>query len=164
MLSDWVYGTVHSWGERVVLPHRATRYRESMKLSDDDYAHLLELRTSLRRFERWSERQAHDAGLTPAQHQLLLAIRGHADPSGPTVSDIADYLLLRHHSVVELIDRADAAGLVVRTRDKTDRRLVRLTLTKVGAKRVEALSALHLQELERLALRLPAASRGLAKT
>jgi DNA-binding MarR family transcriptional regulator len=135
-----------------------------MKLSDDDYAHLLELRTSLRRFERWSERQAHDAGLTPAQHQLLLAIRGHADPSGPTVSDIADYLLLRHHSVVELIDRADAAGLVVRTRDKTDRRLVRLTLTKVGAKRVEALSALHLQELERLALRLPAASRGLAKT
>ena len=94
VLSDWGYFTVRNWGERVVLPHRATRYRESMKLSDDDYAHLLELRTSLRRFERWSERQAHDAGLTPAQHQLLLAIRGHADPSGPTVSDIADYLLV----------------------------------------------------------------------
>ena len=49
------------------------------------------------------------------------------------MSDIADYLLLRHHSVVELIDRAHAAGLVVRTRDKGDRRLVRLTLTKIGA-------------------------------
>ena len=75
---------------------------------------------------------------------------------------MADYLLLRHHSTVELVDRADQAGLVVRSRDPEDHRIVRLQLTGVGADRLEHLSALHLEELERLALRLPAASRGLA--
>jgi uncharacterized protein YeaO (DUF488 family)/DNA-binding MarR family transcriptional regulator len=133
-----------------------------MKLSDKDYARLLALRTGLRHFLRWSEQQARAAGLTPSQHQLLLAIRGHDDPRGPTVGEVADYLLLRHHSTVELVDRADQAGLVVRSRDPEDHRVVRLQLTRAGAERLEHLSALHLEELDRLALRLPAASRGLA--
>ena len=63
-------------------------------LPDDVYARLLALRTGLRHFERWSESQARAAGLTPAQHQLLLAIRGHGDPRGPTIGEVADYLLL----------------------------------------------------------------------
>jgi uncharacterized protein YeaO (DUF488 family)/DNA-binding MarR family transcriptional regulator len=133
-----------------------------MSLSDADYGRLLALRTGLRQFQRWSEQQARAAGLTPAQHQLLLAIRGHDDPRGPTVGEIADYLLLRHHSTVELIDRADVAGLVVRKRDPDDHRVVRLQLTGTGAERLETLSALHLEELERLARRLPAAWKGLA--
>jgi len=133
-----------------------------MSLSDEDYARLLALRAGLRLFQRWSEQQARAAGLTPAQHQLLLAIRGHGDPRGPTVGEVADYLLLRHHSTVELVDRADAAGLVTRHRDADDHRVVRLQLTKMAAKRLEALSALHLEELERLELRLPAASKGLS--
>jgi uncharacterized protein YeaO (DUF488 family)/DNA-binding MarR family transcriptional regulator len=133
-----------------------------MSLSDADYGRLLALRTGLRQFQRWSEQQARSAGLTPAQHQLLLAIRGHDDPRGPTVGEIADYLLLRHHSTVELIDRADTAGLVVRNRDPDDHRVVRLQLTGTGAERLETLSALHLEELERLARRLPAAWKGLA--
>jgi uncharacterized protein YeaO (DUF488 family)/DNA-binding MarR family transcriptional regulator len=133
-----------------------------MSLSDEDYARLLALRTGLRHFERWSEQQAQAAGLTPAQHQLLLAIRGHPDPRGPTVGEVADYLLLRHHSTVELADRADSAGLVWRARDPDDRRVVRLHLSEKGAAILEGLSALHLEELERLALRLPAAWEGLA--
>ena len=110
-------------------------------LSDEIYARLLGLRTGLRHFERWSEQQAQAAGLTPAQHQLLLAIRGHNDPRGPTIGEVADYLLLLHHSAVGLIDRADAAGLVIRTRDDEDHRVVRLHLTRDGAERLEALSA-----------------------
>jgi uncharacterized protein YeaO (DUF488 family)/DNA-binding MarR family transcriptional regulator len=133
-----------------------------MSLSDADYARLLALRTGLRHFQRWSEQQARGAGLTPAQHQLLLAIRGHSDQRGPTVGEIADYLLLRHHSTVELIDRADSAGLVRRTRDPDDHRVVRLQLTDAGAERLETLSALHLEELDRLARRFPAAWQGLA--
>jgi uncharacterized protein YeaO (DUF488 family)/DNA-binding MarR family transcriptional regulator len=131
-------------------------------LSDEVYARLLGLRSGLRHFERWSEQQAQAAGLTPAQHQLLLAIRGHSDPRGPTIGDVADYLLLLHHSVVGLIDRADAAGLVTRTRDDEDHRVVRLHLTTDGAQRLEALSALHLEELKRLAPQLPGAWEGLA--
>jgi DNA-binding MarR family transcriptional regulator len=126
-------------------------------LPDEAYARLLALRTGLRRFLHWSEQQAAAAGLTSAQHQLLLAIRGHPDPRGPTIGEVADYLLLRHHSTVGLIDRADAAGLVVRTRDQDDHRVVRLHLTIDGAERLEALSALHLQELEQLSLELPGA-------
>ena len=119
-------------------------------MSDEAYRRLLGLRTRLRQFERWSEQQARDAGLTPAHHQLLLSIRGHDDPRGPTIGEVADYLQLRHHSVVGLIDRAIVARLVTRTRDDQDHRVVRLHLTAEGAERLEALSALHLEELERL--------------
>ncbi|MGH9076402.1 MAG: DUF488 family protein, N3 subclade [Acidimicrobiales bacterium] len=133
-----------------------------MTLSDEDYARLLALRAGLRHFQRWSDQQAKAAGLTPAQHQLLLAIRGHDDRRGPTVGEVADYLLLRHHSTVELTDRADSAGLVTRSRDPDDHRVVRLQLTDLGADRLEALSALHLEELDRLALHPPAAWEGLA--
>src|SRR6185437_7119443 len=132
-----------------------------MRLTDADYEDLLTLRTGLRRFLRWSEQQAEEAGLTPAQHQLLLAVRGHSDPRGPTVGEVADYLLLRHHSAVGLIDRADAAGLVKRVRDPEDHRVVRLQLTAHGTKRLEALSAQHLDELQRLARKLPGVWRGL---
>src|SRR5579875_886360 len=131
-------------------------------LPDEAYERLLALRTGLRRFLRWSEQQAASAGLTPAQHQLLLAIRGHPDPRGPTIGELADYLLLRHHSAVGLVDRADAAGLVTRARDDHDHRVVRLRLTEDGAERLEALSALHLQEIERLSLDVAAVWAGLA--
>jgi DNA-binding MarR family transcriptional regulator len=133
-----------------------------VSLPDAAYARLLALRTGLRHFERWSAQQAQAAGLTPTHHQLLLAIRGHPDPEGPTIGEVADYLLLRHHSTVGLIDRAEAAGLVTRRRSDADHRIVRLRLTSEGAERLEALSALHLEELDRLAFDLPAAWAGLA--
>lgn len=130
-------------------------------LNDTTFARLLALRSGLRHFERWSEQQARAAGLTPAQHQLLLAIRGHDDERGPTVGEVADYLVLQHHSTVGLIDRAEEAGLVVRVRNKDDHRVVRLRLTAKGAKRLEGLSALHLEELERLAPRMTSMWDGL---
>jgi DNA-binding MarR family transcriptional regulator len=119
--------------------------------SDEDYQRLLELRTGLRRFLRWSEGKARAAGITPAQHQLLLAIRGHPDDRGPTVGEMAGYLLLRHHSAVGLVDRAEAAGLVTRHQDSENLSTVRLRLTRAGADRLEALSEQHLEELEHLA-------------
>jgi DNA-binding MarR family transcriptional regulator len=119
--------------------------------TDEDYRRLLELRTGLRRFLRWSEHQAKAAGVTAAQHQLLLAVRGHTDPRGPTVGDVADYLVLRHHSAVGLVDRAATAGLVERVRDPDNSSAVRLRLTEEGARRLDALSELHLRELAHLA-------------
>lgn len=130
-------------------------------LTDEQYRQLLTFRVGLRRFLRWSEQQAEGAGITPARHQLLLAIRGFAGPGGPAIADVADSLLLRHHSVVELIDRAVAAGLVVRAPDDADHRVVRLALTDLGQERLEALSALHLEELRRLSPRLAGLWKGL---
>lgn len=128
-----------------------------MGVPDDVYTRLLMFRTRLRRFLRWSADQAEAAGLTPMQHQLLLAIRGHTDPRGPTVGDAADYLLLRHHSAGELIQRAEAAGLLTRVRDSDDQRVIRLKLTDDAARRLEALTALHLAELERFSAEAPLA-------
>ncbi|MFN8233449.1 MAG: helix-turn-helix domain-containing protein [Actinomycetota bacterium] len=91
-----------------------------------DYRRLLELRDGLRRFLRWSAGRAEEAGLTTAQHQLLLVVRAHDDPAGPTIGDVADHLLLRHHSAVELVDRAATAGLVRRAPDADDQRAVRI--------------------------------------
>jgi DNA-binding MarR family transcriptional regulator len=122
-----------------------------MTLEEADFTHLLELRTGLRRFLWWSEEQAKAAGLTPAKHQLLLAVRGHPDPSGPTIGEIADYLVLRHHSAVGLIDRAVADGLVQRNPDPRSKSVVRITLTPAGMDKLELLSEAHLEELAHLA-------------
>ena len=127
-------------------------------LSDADYQELLAFRDGLRRFLRWSEQHAVQAGITPGQHQLLLAIRGH--PGGrPTIGDVADHLLLRNNSVVGLVDRAVLAGLVERQFDSEDHRVVRLRLTKSGARRLAALvaarPALGLPRTDRLDRRPP---------
>jgi DNA-binding MarR family transcriptional regulator len=116
-----------------------------------DYSALLTFRTALRRFNHWSEEQARAVGLTHAQHQLLLSIKGHLAGEAPTVGDVADYLLLRHHSAVELVNRAQAAGLVERQRDTSDARMVRLSLTAKGEACIEQLTSLHVAELSQLA-------------
>jgi DNA-binding MarR family transcriptional regulator len=125
------------------------------------YERLLRFRTGLRRFLRWSAEQAAAAGLTPAQHQLLLAIRGHPDPLGPTIGDVARYLFLRHHSTVELVDRAQAAGLLERRTDPADSRAVRLRLTELGDERLRTLTGAHMEELARLEVELHALWDGL---
>jgi DNA-binding MarR family transcriptional regulator len=123
-------------------------------LDQHDYERLLAFRTGLRRFLSWSGQQAEAAGITPAQHQLLLAVRGHPDPRGPTIGEIAGYLLVRHHSAVELIDRAVSAGLVARRADNEDGRTVRIALTTDGQERLERLAAAHVEELDRLTSQL----------
>jgi DNA-binding MarR family transcriptional regulator len=120
-------------------------------LTDEQFARILEFRVALRRFGRFSEEQAARFDMTAAQYQLLLAVRGHGDPLGPTIADIARYLLIRHHSAVGLVDRTQDVGLVERRRDDDDQRLVRLVLTPLGHERLDALAQAHLKELHRLA-------------
>jgi DNA-binding MarR family transcriptional regulator len=121
------------------------------QLTHEDFKHLLAFRSSLRRFQRWSEDQARAAGLTHVQHQLLVAVKGHPGPEPPTVGDLARYLLQRHHSTVELVDRAEAAGLVRRMPDGRDARLVRVRLTAKGDRILGQLTPAHLVELHSLA-------------
>ncbi len=100
---------------------------------------------------RWSEDQAAAAGLTPAQHQLLVAIKGHPGPEPPAIREIAGYLLLQSHSAVGLVDRAEAAGVVRRQQDSKDARVVRVHLTEKGDRLVTDLTKAHLAELHKLA-------------
>jgi len=135
--------------------------RAPLRIGDDGYRRLLLLRTGLRRFLHWSEGQAEEVGLTAMQHQLLLAVRGHPDPRGPTIGDVASYLVLRHHSAGELVDRAETAGFLERVRDAVDLRVVRLRLTPLGSRRLAALTQVHLEELARLARHIGPILQGL---
>jgi len=118
------------------------------ELSNAEYRVLARFRYALRVFLRFSEDAANAAGVTANQHQLLLAIRGY--PTGsPTISDLAEWLQLKHHSTVELIGRAVEADLVIRQTDATDRRRQRLALTPRGAEILASLSAVHEEELRR---------------
>jgi DNA-binding MarR family transcriptional regulator len=121
------------------------------RLTRQDFERLLEFRVTLRRFQRWSEDQAQAAGLTHVQHQLLVAIKGHHESRPPTVGDLAGYLMLRPHSTVELVDRAEAAGLVERTPDADDGRVVRVRLTGAGDRILNKLTRAHLEQLHELA-------------
>lgn len=98
-------------------------------LTDRDFEALARLRSGLRRFVAFSEHAARAEGITPSHHQLLLAVRGHPGDGPPSISDLAEALQRRRHSVVELVDRAESHGLVTTSHDPHDlrRRLVELT-------------------------------------
>ncbi|MDQ6839595.1 MAG: MarR family winged helix-turn-helix transcriptional regulator [Actinomycetota bacterium] len=119
-------------------------------VTDAEYRTLAQFRRALRTFLRFSEEAARAAGITPGQYQLMVMIRGAGPGAAPTVGDIADALKLRHHSAVELVDRAVVAGLVRRHPDPQDGRRQRLTLTDAGEKKLAALAAVHVEELRRL--------------
>jgi DNA-binding MarR family transcriptional regulator len=120
-------------------------------LHDEDYQRLLAFRSELRDFLRWSEQTAGEAGLTPSLHQLLLVLRAHPTPPGPTIGQAAKNLHIRHHSAVELAQRAQSAGLICRDRDTLDHRRVHLALTSRGRKQLESLTRAHLPRIATLA-------------
>ncbi|MGH3183883.1 MAG: MarR family winged helix-turn-helix transcriptional regulator [Streptosporangiaceae bacterium] len=82
---------------------------------------------------------------------MLVAVKGHRGDRPPTVGDLAGYLLLRPHSAVELVDRVESAGLVERTPDREDGRVVRVRLTKAGDRTLQRLTRAHLDRLDELA-------------
>jgi DNA-binding MarR family transcriptional regulator len=109
---------------------------------------LAEFRYRLRTFVQFSEQAAHNAGLQPQQHQLLLQIAGAPAGAVPTIAYAAERLGLRHNSVVELANRSEEEGLLERTSDAQDARRVLLRVTAKGARLLQRLAAHHRSELE----------------
>ena len=109
---------------------------------------MAELRYQIRRFLRFSENAARQAGIEPQQHQLLLAVRGLPDVLKPTIGVLAERMQLQHHSTVELIDRLVERGFLFRLRSTDDKRQVLVKLTHDGEEFLERLSLHHLQELQ----------------
>lgn len=120
------------------------------KFSRAQYETLAAFRYALRRFIHFSEEAAHSVGLTPQQHQALLAIKGFPGRDCVTVGELAERLRLRHHSAVGLVDRMAAEKLVTRAPSGTDRRRVLIRLTSRGEKKLEKLSTIHRQQLRRI--------------
>jgi DNA-binding MarR family transcriptional regulator len=124
--------------------------RGKQSITQHDYEMLAEFRFALRNFLHFSETAAREAGLTPRQHQALLAIKGIAPERKVTVGDLAARLIIHHNSTVELVNRLAEAGLIARTADIEDRRRILLSLTAEAEARLASLSAIHLEELRRL--------------
>ena len=112
-----------------------------------DYKALAEFRYQLRKFLSFSETAAHKAGLTPQHHQALLAIKGFSSAAPVSIGDLADFLLVRHHTAVELVDRMAKLGLVARNADEDDSRRIVVKLTRKGEHKLQTLSKIHFEEL-----------------
>jgi len=120
------------------------------KITKAHYETLAELRYALRQFLRFSEDAAQAAGVTPQQHQAMLAIKGFPGRDQITIGELAERLQILHHSAVGLANRLAAEEYARRVPDKNDRRQVRLTLTIRGETVLEKLSATHREELRRI--------------
>jgi DNA-binding MarR family transcriptional regulator len=126
-------------------------------LRKEDFEALARFRFGIRRYLHFSDETVRQHGLTPQHYQLLLALKGFPDREWATVRELADQLQLRHHSVVELVNRAQKQDLVHRAAHPDDARAVRVLLTEEGEQILGRLSALHRDELRRMdqALALP---------
>jgi DNA-binding MarR family transcriptional regulator len=122
----------------------------SRPLTKQDFEALARFRFGIRRYLRFSEETVRGHGLTPQQYQLLLALKGFPGREWATVGELAERLQLRHHSTVELVNRAQGQELVDRAAHPDDARVVRVVLTPQGEQVLGELSALHRDELSRM--------------
>jgi DNA-binding MarR family transcriptional regulator len=130
------------------------RRRPRTKLATRDYALLAAFRFALRSFLRFSESAAEGSGLTAQNYQALLVVRGCPEERRVTINDLAQQLLIRHHSAVGLVDRLEKQGLVARESSPLDKRKVHLRLTAKGDRLLERLAEVHQEELRRIAPQL----------
>jgi len=119
------------------------------ELNDADYAALADLRFALRQFQAFSDERATQEGLTPQQHQALLALRA-APIDDATVGFVARRLLLKPHSATGLVDRLEKQGFVTRHSNDDDRRRAQLRLTPQALEILSKLSSAHRNELRHL--------------
>jgi DNA-binding MarR family transcriptional regulator len=133
-------------------------------VTQTDYRALSEFRYQIRRFLNFSEQASRGAGLEPQQYLLLLTVRGLPDGAEATIRTLANRLLLRHHSAVELIDRLEKRGMVRRVQSKFDRRQVLVRLTTRGERALEKLAKQRLAELRSTGMALVRALDALIET
>lgn len=119
----------------------------SQPLTADDYQALGEFRRAIRQFLAFSEEGARAYGLTSQQHQALLAIKAHRGPDPISIGELAQCLLIKNHSAVELVARLIERDLVSRRDDDADRRRVVLALRPRGADILETISRRNLGQL-----------------
>lgn len=112
-----------------------------------DYGALAQFRFELRKFQAFSEAEAQKEGLTPQQHQALLIIKGFSSHEPVSVGELAGFLLIRHHTAVELVNRMTKLGLLSRVVDDEDGRRALVKLTREGERRLRKLSKIHVAEI-----------------
>lgn len=120
------------------------------EVNDADYEILAAFRAALRSFLRMSEDLAHGLGLTPQQHQAMLAIRGYPGGVQPSVGQLAVRLQIHHNSAVGLVTRLENHGYLKRQVSQEDQRRVHVSLTSKGQGVLDQLTEAHRIELRQM--------------
>jgi DNA-binding MarR family transcriptional regulator len=128
-------------------PSRARNAATPGRGATVDYETIARFRYEVRTFLAFSEIEANRSGLTSQQYQALMAIRGFSIRTSVSIGDLARYMLIRHHTAVELVDRMVRLKIINRTTDPSDRRRVLLELTTAGERRLRRLYQIHVHEL-----------------
>ena len=136
-------------GARATAPGRADKARRPSTLQDSDYRTLALVRAQLRAFAHFTKMNTGRAGLTPQQHQILLALRA-ADGVELTIGELATTMFLKPHSVSGMADWLQSLGLVERRHGEGDRRRVILNLTPKANQLLASLGQVHKAELRRI--------------
>ena len=110
-------------------------------------ADLAEFRYQLRRFVSFSEAASESAGISAQQYQLLQVVATVPEGQESSISYIAERMVVRHNSAVELVDRAEKAGLVQRVADPNDHRRSLVETTSRGNDLLAQLVPIHLAEV-----------------
>ncbi len=116
-------------------------------VSELGFRRLAEFRHRIRQFLHYGDEAARAEGIEPQQHQLLLTLKGLPPGTQPTISTLAEWLCLLHHSTVELVDRLAERGATRRRHAADDHREILVELTPLGEALLRRLSHLHRREL-----------------
>jgi DNA-binding MarR family transcriptional regulator len=138
-------------GIKNIFTMSAGKQRTSARVTKAEYEALAAFRYNLRQFLHFSESAAETAGVTPRQHQALLAVKGFPGRDSVTIGELAEQLQIAHHSAVGLVDRLAAQKLIIREAGSEDRRQVYVRLSARGAEVLQKLTNAHKDELRRLA-------------
>jgi hypothetical protein len=108
---------------------------------------MAEFRYQLRRFLHFSETASERMGVGAQQYQLMQVIAAMPEGQEASISYLAERMVLRHNSMVELVDRAERAGLTMTAEgDAILQRLIEEHLRELPARvedLIEALLALR---------------------
>ncbi|MDB5572143.1 MAG: MarR family transcriptional regulator [Hyphomicrobiales bacterium] len=117
-------------------------------LSQADYEALAKFRQALRHFMAFSDTMLESVGLGPRRYQAMLAIRAQTGETQISVGELAERLLIKPNTAAELVNRLEAAGMIVRVRDQADRRRALLALTPEGAAKLDEVAQIHFAKLQ----------------
>jgi DNA-binding MarR family transcriptional regulator len=123
------------------------------RVADELLAALSAIRRAARRS---SGRPAEFAALTTAQLELARLVRRNP---GISIAGAAEAMRLAPNTVSTLVGDLSTAGLLVRRRDPSDRRVARLELTESWKHKIDAWRDRRLSAVDDAIRRLPAGER-----
>ena len=143
---------LHDYYGCVITKHKPARKAPAPKAPLGEQVFISLIRTA-DALTRKAEALLKPTGLSGAQYNILRILRG-AGEDGLACREIGDRLISRDPDLTRLLDRLDSRGLIARSREIKDRRVVKTRITADGLRILhdldEPVQSLHRKQLQRL--------------